>query len=97
MSRKVDGKFTAWHGQLWGRNLLIVPNRMIVQAWRSVNFKATDPDSILILQFSKAPGGGEIELVHANVPPQDHRGVTKRWHTYYWEPWRKYFTGRKKR
>ncbi|MGA8220960.1 MAG: SRPBCC domain-containing protein [Candidatus Acidiferrales bacterium] len=96
ISRKVGGKFKAWHGQLWGHNLLIVPNRMIVQAWRSVNFKASDPDSILILRFSKVPGGGRIDLVHANVPPQDHAGVTKGWHIYYWKPWKEYFAGRKR-
>jgi len=91
VSRKVGGQFRAWNGQLTGRNLLVVPNRMIVQAWRSVNFKATDPDSILILVFSKASGGARIDLVHANVPRQDHAGVTKGWYKYYWEPWKKYF------
>ena len=34
MSHKAGGKFTAWNGQLSGRNLVIVKNRMIVQAWR---------------------------------------------------------------
>jgi activator of HSP90 ATPase len=97
ISRKVGGRFRAWNGQLSGRNLLIVPNRMIVQAWRSVNFKASDPDSILILQFGKTASGGQIDLVHANVPPQDHAGVTKGWDKYYWTPWKKYFAGRKKR
>lgn len=40
MSRKAAEKFTAWNGQLRGRNLLVVPAKMIVQTWRSVNFKA---------------------------------------------------------
>jgi activator of HSP90 ATPase len=96
MSRRVGGKFTAWHGQLSGRKLLIVPGRMIVQVWRSVNFKAADPDSILILRFSKVPGGGQLELAHANVPPQDHAGVTKGWPKYYWKAWKKYFAGWKR-
>ena len=34
ISRKVGGKFKAWGNQLSGRNLLIIPNTMIVQAWR---------------------------------------------------------------
>ena len=97
MSRKPGGTFTAWNGQLRGRNLLIVPKRMIVQAWRSVNFKSGDPDSILILQFSKAPGGGRIDLVHVNVPHQDHEGVSKGWPKYYWKPWKKYFARKKRR
>jgi activator of HSP90 ATPase len=90
ISRKHDGKFTAWHGQLSGRNLLIVPGEMIVQSWRAISWKPSDPDSILILRFSKAPGGGQVDMVHVSVPEHDHKGVTKGWPHYYWEPWKKY-------
>jgi len=96
ISRKPGGKFTAWNRQLSGRNLLIVKNRMIVQSWRGTHFKASDLDSILILRFSKAPGGGQVDLTHVNVPEQDHAGVTKGWPKYYWEPWKKYLKGRAK-
>ena len=96
MSGKPGGTFTAWNGQLRGRNLLIVPNRLIVQAWRATHWKTGDPDSILILRFSKAPGGGQIDLVHVNVPAYDHKGVRMGWPKYYWEPWKKYLA-RKKR
>src|ERR1700689_4729767 len=77
ISRKPGGKFTAWHGQLSGHNLLIVRGEMIVQAWRAISWKPSDPDSILILRFSKAPGGGQVDMVHAGVPEYDHKGVTK--------------------
>ena len=42
--RKVHGM---GRGTLRGRNLVIVPNRLIVQSWSSINFKASDLDSIL--------------------------------------------------
>ncbi len=29
-------------------------------------------------------------LVHANVPEHDHKGVTRGWPTYYWQPWKEY-------
>jgi activator of HSP90 ATPase len=96
ISRKAGAKFTAWNGALSGRNLQIVPNRLIVQAWRSVHFKRSDLDSILILEFSKAPGGGRLDLVHVNVPPQDHKGVKGGWPKYYWKPWKKYLLAKKK-
>ncbi len=97
LSRKVGGAFTAWNKMLRGRNLAIVPNRMIVQTWRSVNFKPGDADSILILEFSKAPGGGQVDLVHVNVPSQDHKGVTNGWPNYYWKPWKKYINAKSNR
>jgi activator of HSP90 ATPase len=97
LSRKVGRAFTAWNKMLRGRNLAIVRDRMIVQTWRSVNFKPGDADSILILEFSKAPGGGRIDLVHVNVPLQDHKGVTNGWPKYYWKPWKKYIAAKPKR
>ena len=90
ISRKVGGAFTAWNGQLKGRNLLIVPKKIIVQAWRATHWPATDPDSILVIRFSKAPGGGQVDIVHAGVPEHDHKGVSEGWPKYYWKPWKKY-------
>ena len=90
ISRRVGEKFSAFNGMITGRNLLIIPNNMIVQAWRAKSWKKSDPDSILVLTFHKAPGGAKISLVHVNVPSHDYRGVTKGWANYYWKPWRAY-------
>jgi activator of HSP90 ATPase len=86
---KAGARFSAFGGQLLGRNLLIVPGRLIVQSWRSKGWKVSDPDSILILGFAKAKGGGRIDLVHVGVPEHDHKNVTKGWKQYYWVPWRR--------
>ena len=94
VSRRVGAGFTTFGGALRGRNLLIVSRRMIVQAWRSRQWKASDPDSILVLWFSKARGGGRIDLVHVNVPAHDHKGVTRGWPKYYWAPWKAYLAKR---
>jgi activator of HSP90 ATPase len=91
ISRKVGGKFTAHNGALAGRNLAIIPNRMVVQSWRATHWK-TPEVSILVLKFSKVPGGGQVDLVHTNVPAHDHKGVSKGWPKYYWKPWKKYFS-----
>lgn len=95
ISRHVGGKFTAWNGALSGHNVIIVPHRLIVQAWRSTNFGVDDPDSILILEFSKVGSGGRVDMVHANVPKVDYDGVRLGWPKYYWKPWKKYFAGKK--
>jgi uncharacterized protein YndB with AHSA1/START domain len=87
LSQRVGGAFTAFAGQLRGKNLLLVPNKMIVQTWRADIWKQSDPDSILVIEFSKIKGGARVDLVHVNVPEHDHQGVTDGWHHYYWEPW----------
>lgn len=70
ISRKVGIPFTSFNGGVRGRNLAIVPNRMIVQSWRGSSWSKRDADSILILLFSKAGRGGQVELIQANVPGQ---------------------------
>ena len=94
ISARMGGKFTAFDGMLRGRNLVIVPKRLIVQAWRSAQWKDGDLDSILLLEFSSVSGGGRIELTHVNVPRHDHQGVTEGWKKYYWKPWREYLRQR---
>jgi activator of HSP90 ATPase len=90
VSAQTGEQFTAFDGMLLGKNLIVVPNRLIVQAWRASHWKKSDLDSILILNFSKAPGGGRIDLVHVGVPQHDHKGVSEGWPKYYWEPWKTY-------
>lgn len=80
-------RFTAFDGLLSGVNLMLDPNRLIVQRWRSVSFKPADPDSILILTLHPERNGTRIHLVHVNVPAHDFKGVTKGWKKYYWKPW----------
>jgi activator of HSP90 ATPase len=89
VSRKVGGRFKAFGGQLEGKNLLIVPGKQIVQLWRATHWKKADW-SILILTFSVAAGGAQVDLVHVGVPAYDHKGVSEGWPQYYWRPWRKY-------
>ncbi len=90
ISAKPGSKFDAFGGMLSGRMLLAVPGKLIVQLWRSSNFKKSDPDSILILIFSSRGKRGRIDMAHVNVPTQDHAGVTKGWPKYYWKPLRAY-------
>ena len=83
-------RFSAFDGMLRGRMLYTVPGRLIVQSWRSGGWKKRDLDSTLILRFTPSGRGGRIDLVHANVPDHDFRGVQKGWKQYYWRPWRQY-------
>ena len=82
------GLFKAFDGALTGRILHLVKSKLIVQTWRSVSFKDDDPDTTLILTFSREGDKGRIDMVHLDVPPHDYNGVKKGWNTYYWQPWR---------
>jgi len=93
ISARPGSPFFAFNKMLTGTTLFTVPNQLIVQRWRSMNFKDTDLDSILILEFTqkgKQGKQGQIDLTHVNVPKQDCAGVTNGWKKYYWTPLRTY-------
>jgi activator of HSP90 ATPase len=82
--------FAAFGGALSGTILQILPNRLIVQSWRSTQFAKQDLDSTLVLSFWATGCGGRIELTHVNVADSDFAGVSEGWSKYYWIPWRAY-------
>jgi uncharacterized protein YndB with AHSA1/START domain len=87
---RVGAPFKAFGGALSGRILHLVPNRLIVQSWRSTEFSRRDLDSTLVLSFWPGKGGARIELTHVNVADSDFAGVSEGWGKYYWAPWRAY-------
>ena len=97
VSRKVGGKWSAFGGMILGRTLALVPNRMIVQAWRSSAWKKADPDSVLVVRSEKTHTGAAAHLAHVGVPRYDHEGVNQGWIKYYWDSWRKYLKVRNRK
>jgi activator of HSP90 ATPase len=81
--------FAAFDGAITGAILALAPANLIVQSWRSVNFRPEDADSTLILTFTPRGAEGRIDLVHLDVPEQDYQGVIDGWEKFYWTPWRR--------
>lgn len=77
-------------GGVRGRNLAIIPERLIVQFWRAANWHQDDADSVLTLIFGAAGHGATIYLVQTNVPAHACDTIERGWATHYWEPWRTY-------
>ncbi len=90
IAARAGARFEAFGGALSGTILQVVPNRLIVQSWRSAHFGRRDLDSTLVLAFLPVKGGGRIELTHVNVAESDFAGVSEGWSSYYWVPWRRY-------
>jgi uncharacterized protein YndB with AHSA1/START domain len=97
IAARPGARFEAFGGALTGTILQVVPNRLIVQSWRSTNFYRGDLDSTLILSFWSDSGGGRVELTHVNVADTDFAGVSEGWSKYYWTPWREYLTRKSKK
>jgi len=94
VSRKVGGRFSAFDGYCFGRNLVLVPGRLIVQTWRASNWRKGNLDSLFMMEISKAPGGCRLHLVHANLPDREAPGIRKGWLEHYWTPLKKQLQAR---
>jgi activator of HSP90 ATPase len=94
---RVGGAFTAWDGYITGKTLELKPYTRIVQAWRTSEFAAGDPDSRLEITLEAAKGGTKLSLFHSNLPDGQAEGYESGWEESYFAPMRKYFSGSKAR
>ena len=88
------GAFSCFGGVSTGRNIELVPNRRIVQAWRVAMW----PEGLYsIVRFELQPHGSETWLVmdHVGFPPEmrahlNGEAAEGGWHRQYWEPLNRY-------
>jgi activator of HSP90 ATPase len=90
-SAKVGGKFTAWDGYISGKNLELVPNKRILQSWRSTEFPAGHLDSHLLIKLDEVKGGTKVTLVHSETPEGQSASYKKGWLDFYFKPMKSYF------
>jgi uncharacterized protein YndB with AHSA1/START domain len=86
ISAKEGARFSCFDGNVTGKNLLIVPGRLIVQSWKGNVWEKDDLDSILVLTFSETKGGAQISMVHANTPDR----FIEKWNEFYWKPMKQF-------
>jgi uncharacterized protein YndB with AHSA1/START domain len=90
ISADAGGAFSAYGGKVQGRNVELVPDTRIVQAWRPADW----PEGVYtIARFELRNEGGKTRLVfdQEGIPSAD--AVTHLeggWSRMYWEPLRKY-------
>jgi len=91
ISPEVGGAFTIFGGHIVGRQLELVPNQRIVQAWRVVDWK---PGDYSIAKFELIDQGAETKLVfdHTGFPQGTAEHLASGWEEHYWEPLRKFLT-----
>jgi activator of HSP90 ATPase len=84
------GAFSMFGGLISGRNVELVPNQRIVQAWRPGHW---DSGIYSIVHFELKPRGEELTLIfdHTGFPAGEYDHLDFGWHSHYWEPLKKYF------
>ncbi len=92
---RVGSEWSAFDGRIHGRMLALIPDRQIVQSWRSFEWQEDDLDSILVLNFSPEAAGTRIDLAQAGVPGHLYDNLLAGWPTRYWHPWRAFLEARR--
>jgi len=90
ITKKEGTSFSAHGSYVKGKNLKLVPKKLIVQSWRGSDWRDSETDSIFILSFKKITEGTEIKLVHANIPDRLVASIDKGWKEFYWKKWGEY-------
>jgi activator of HSP90 ATPase len=90
INREVGGAFSLFNGHIIGRNLEVVPNQRIVQAWRVVTWPE---GAYSIARFELKPEEIRTRLVfdHIGFPEGLHDHLAAGWDENYWSLLKKYF------
>jgi activator of HSP90 ATPase len=86
---KAGGAFKTFGGLIVGRNVELIPNERIVQAWRPTHW---DPGVYSIVKFELKPqGSGSIVILdHTGFPEGEYAHLNEGWSLRYWEPLKKF-------
>lgn len=88
---KVGGAFTAWDGYIEGKNIELVPNKKIVQEWRTTEFADDDENSRLEILLEPEEGGTKLTLIHTHIPEGQKESYEQGWNDYYFQPMKEFF------
>jgi activator of HSP90 ATPase len=86
---KTGGALTMFGGLVVGRNIELLPNQRIVQAWRPTHW---DPSVYSVVKFELKPRNSEtlIILHHTGFPEGEFDHLDPGWKLRYWDPLKKY-------
>ncbi|MGO9590249.1 MAG: SRPBCC domain-containing protein [Candidatus Acidiferrales bacterium] len=86
----LGGAFSMFDGQITGRNVELVPDERIVQAWRPGSWA---PGVYSIAKFEFRPQGSQTKVIldHTGFPEGKFAGLDSGWYDHYWNPLKKYF------
>ena len=87
---RVGDPFTAWDGYIKGKNLELEQHGRIVQSWRTTQFEADEPDSLLEIVLTAIDGGTLLTLNHSKVPESGEH-YKQGWEDHYFQPMMQFF------
>jgi len=89
ITAEAGGPFSCFGGMISGRNLELVPNQRLVQAWRVGNWA---PGVYSITRFELKPEGNGTRLIfdHSGFPEAEKEHLEAGWKANYWDALQKH-------
>ncbi len=88
-NRKIGGKFTAYDGYAFGKNVKLEKDKKIVQSWSTTDFPDTFTE--ITFQFNKKGNKTELIFIQTGVPEKNYKEISDGWKEFYWKPLKKIF------
>jgi activator of HSP90 ATPase len=85
LSAQVGGTFSLFDGYILGRQLALVPDSLIVQAWRVLNWPA-GVYSIARFELTGSAHVTRLVFDHTGFPKGDAEHLASGWQAHYWDP-----------
>jgi activator of HSP90 ATPase len=89
IGKNAGDAFTMFGGAIEGRNVELVPDNLVVQAWRSKAWPA-GIYSIVRFELSPAKAGTKLVFDQVGFPDKEHDMLDSGWGKMYWEPLKKF-------
>ena len=87
MNAKSGAGFSLWGGEIWGKNILVEPQKKLVQEWYGGEWRKP---SIVEILLSEKKGITQIKLSHKDIPLNEIKELASGWKDYYFGPMKEY-------
>jgi activator of HSP90 ATPase len=85
ISQQAGGAFTLFGGYIVGRHIELVPNELIVQAWRAGGWDR-GVYSIVRFELIEQGSGTKVVFDHTGFPNGEGEHLAAGWRSNYWDP-----------
>jgi len=87
MDDQVGTEFELWGGQIYGKNLEVVPHERLTQEWYGGEWK--EPSN-LVISLMEEGQGTTVAIDQENIPDDELEDIKKGWDEYYFDPIKEY-------
>jgi len=90
IGKKIGDSFSVYDGYATGRQLELIPSKLLVQTWRASDWPAGHYSTVSF-ELMKRDGKTILHFQQTEIPDSEMQVDEKAWEKYYWKPLKEYF------